>query len=77
MGQDEGPQIVVVSTREQAEAARERMNAAHRALLAYVTRDPSVSADDVLHKRLGEEFKHAHQEYGRLVAELGETDTVT
>lgn len=59
-----------MSTQEQVEAARERMEAAHRALLAYVTRDPSVAADDELHRRLGEQFKHAHHEYGRLVAEL-------
>jgi len=59
-----------MSTREQVEAAKERMDAAHRALLAYVTRSPSVPADDALHKRLGEEFKRAHNEYGRLVAEL-------
>ena len=71
MDQDEGPQIVGMSTREQAEAAREQMDAAHRALLAYITRPPSVPADDALHKRLADEFKHAHREYGRLVAELG------
>lgn len=59
-----------MSSREQVEAARERMDIAHRALLAYVTRPASVPADDALHKRLGEEFKHAHHEYGRLVAEL-------
>jgi hypothetical protein len=59
-----------MSSREQVEAARERMDAAHRALLAYITLPPSVPADDALHKRLGEEFKHAHHEYGRLVAEL-------
>jgi hypothetical protein len=59
-----------MSTREQVEAARERMDAAHRALLAYVTRPPSVPVDDALHKRLGEAFKHAHHEYGQLVAEL-------
>jgi len=64
------PTQIVMSTREQVEAAKERMDAAHRALLAYVTRPPSVPADDVLHKRLGEEFKRAHHEYGRLVAEL-------
>ena len=46
------------------------MDAAHRALLTYVMRDPSVPADDELHKRLGKEFQHAHHEYGRLVAEL-------
>ena len=61
---------ITVSTQEQVEAARERMDAAHRALLAYVTPPPSVPADDQLHKRLGEEFKHAHHEYGRLVVEL-------
>jgi hypothetical protein len=59
-----------MSTREQVEAAKERMDAAHRALLAYVTRPPSVPADDALHKQLGKEFKHAHHEYGRLVDEL-------
>ena len=64
------PTQIVMSTREQVEAAKERMDAAHRALLAYVTRPPSVPADDALHKRLGEEFKRAHHEYGRLVAEL-------
>jgi hypothetical protein len=59
-----------MSSRKEVEAARERMDIAHRALLAYVTRPSSVPADDALHKRLGEEFKHAHHEYGRLVAEL-------
>jgi len=59
-----------MSTREQVEAAKERMDAAHRALLAYVMRPPSVPADDALHKRLGREFKRAHREYGRLVTEL-------
>jgi len=59
-----------MSTQEQVEAAKERMDAAHRALLAYVTRPPSVPTDDAFHKRLGEEFKNAHSEYGRLVAEL-------
>ena len=59
-----------MSTKEQVEAAKERMDAAHRALLEYVTRPASVPADDELHKRLGTEFKHAHHEYGRLVAEL-------
>jgi len=59
-----------MATHKQVEAARERMDAAHRALLAYVMRHPSVPADDELHKRLGEEFKHAHHEYGRLVGEL-------
>jgi hypothetical protein len=39
-------------------------------LLAYIARPPSEPSDDALHKRLGEEFKHAHHEYGRLVAEL-------
>lgn len=77
MGHDKDRQIVAMSTQEQTEAARKRMDAAHRALLAYVTRDPSVPADDALHKRLGEEFRHAHHEYGRLVAELGEADTLT
>jgi hypothetical protein len=60
----------IMSTREQVEAARGRMDAAHRALVAYVTRHPSQPADDELHKRLGEEFKHTHHEYGRLVADL-------
>jgi hypothetical protein len=59
-----------MSTKEEVEAARGRMNAAHQALLAYITRHPSVPADDALHKRLGDEFKHTHREYGRLVAEL-------
>jgi hypothetical protein len=59
-----------MSTKAQVEAAKERMDAAHRALLAYVTRHPSVPADDELHKKLGMEFKHAHREYGRLVTEL-------
>jgi hypothetical protein len=59
-----------MSTKEQVEAARERMNAAHQALLAYVARPQSMPADDALHKRLADEFKHAHREYGRLVAEL-------
>jgi len=59
-----------MSTKEQVEAAKERMDAVHRALLAYVTRPASAPADDELHKKLGAEFKHAHHEYGRLVAEL-------
>jgi hypothetical protein len=59
-----------MSTREQVEAAKEQLDAAHRALLAYVMRPVSEPADDALHKRLGEEFKHAHHEYARLVAEL-------
>jgi hypothetical protein len=59
-----------MATKEQVEAAKERMDAAHRALLAYITRPPSAPPDDELHKRLGHEFKHAHREYGRLVAEL-------
>lgn len=59
-----------MSTQQQVEAAKKRMDAAHRALLAYVTRPPSVAADDALHKRLAEEFKHAHREYGRLVTEV-------
>jgi hypothetical protein len=59
-----------MSTREQVEAAKERMDIAHQALLAYVMRPTSLPADDALHKRLGEEFKRAHHEYGRLVAEL-------
>jgi argininosuccinate lyase len=59
-----------MSTKEQVEAAKQRMDAAHRALLAYVTRLPSEPPDDELHKRLGHEFKNAHHEYGRLVAEL-------
>ena len=59
-----------MSTQEQVEAAKERMDVAHRALLAYITRPPPQPADDTLHKRLADEFKHAHREYGRLVAEL-------
>ena len=61
---------IIMSTQEQVEAARERMNVAHQALLAYITRSPSVPADDALHKRLADEFKHAHREYGRLVGEM-------
>lgn len=59
-----------MSTREQVEAAKKRMDAAHRALLAYIARPPSVPPDDALHKELGKEFKRAHREYGRLVDEL-------
>lgn len=59
-----------MSTKEQVEAAKQRMDAAHRALLTYVTRPSSIPADDELHKKLGAEFKHAHHEYGKLVAEL-------
>ena len=70
MGQDEGPQIAVMSSQEQIKAAKERMDAAHRALLAYVTRPESVPADDTLHQRLATEFRQAHHEYGRLVTDL-------
>ena len=62
--------VRAMSTKEQVEAAKERMDAAHRALLEYVTRPPSAPVDDELHKRLGHEFKQAHHEYGRLVGEL-------
>lgn len=59
-----------MSTQKEVEAARQRMNEAHEALLAYINRPSSVPTDDALHKRLGQEFKRAHAEYGRLVAEL-------
>jgi hypothetical protein len=59
-----------MSTQKEVESARQRMNDAHEALLAYINRPSSAPADDALHKRLGEAFKRAHAEYGRLVAEL-------
>jgi outer membrane protein TolC len=52
-----------MATREQQNAAKEKMEAAEAALLDYVNRSPDVDADPALHRRLNEDLRLAMDEF--------------
>jgi hypothetical protein len=50
-------------TREEMQAASDRLDAAEAALRAYVDRSPDIDADPALHRRLAEELRQANDEF--------------
>ena len=52
-----------MATREQQNAAKNKMHAAESALQDYVNRSPDVDADPALHRRLAEELRVAMYEF--------------
>jgi len=50
-------------TREEIQAASDRLEAAEAALQAYVDRSPDIDADPALHRRLSEELREANDAF--------------
>jgi hypothetical protein len=58
--------IILVPTREEMQAALDKMKAAEKALRAYVDGSPDIDGNPSLHRKLAEELMKANEEFLRL-----------
>ena len=60
--------IILVPTREEMQAALDKMKAAEKTLRAYVDCSPDIDANPSLHRKLADELMEANEEFLRLFA---------
>lgn len=57
-----------MATRDELQAASDKMDAAEQALLDYALRSPDVDANPALHRKLNEDLRNATEEFLALIA---------